>query len=293
MRLRVHEIFSFIISRKGRTFLRVWIRECCRDFIEKLISGNVIREIRFENIPKEKIMSIFADLDDYIETRKKRGCKAVEQVKGFAKEMKYGKHLCSGKEVDIEEVTTVSRVVLTGDMVSFVTREKSDQYLDDSADSEIGYQDLKEEIEKCKKSKRPFGILRGELPIIWVTKSSELGHIKENSLPQHMADEVAKNLGLCHAKKGYLVEIQIPLQALDSLHTPTVVDADFSECFCPAREPDRWGRTLCLGSRTPNLPEAVHASIRFRDDFGLFSLGKLGSLQEENLTGDSPAEFTG
>jgi hypothetical protein len=275
--LELNEIFEFILSQKGRISLEKWIKECCGHAIGKIISRNVIREIKFENIPKEKIKTVFTDLDDYIEKRKEVGRDIVDQVKGFAKEAEYEKHLCNGNEIDSDNITQVSRVVLVGDMISHAVGEKTEEYLDDSADSEEGFKILQERIECCQKFNRPFGLLRGSLPIIWVTKPSELEQVKQDSPPEHIAEEVVKNLGMDHIKKGYLVEIQIPLQTLEKLHTPTVVDADFSECFCPADEPDKWGRTLRLDTLSQGLSEAVHPAITFEGSFPLFRLGKLGS----------------
>jgi len=276
--LKLHEIFDFILSQKGRVFLRKWVRGCFgeKSGIGKIISRNVIREIKFENMPREEVKNVFSDLDDYIEKRKEAGYDIVEQVRGFAKEVKYEKHLCKGNEVDINNITWVSRVVLVGDILTHTIGEKTDEYLDDSADSAEGFETLQERIKNCRKSNKPFGLLRGSLPIIWVTKSSELEQVKQNSPPRNMAEEVVKNLGMSHIKKGPLVEIQIPLQTLEKLCTPTVVDADFSECFCPAHEPDRWGRTLQLGTLNPSMSEAVHPGIRFEENFPLLPLGELG-----------------
>ncbi|MGD2251171.1 MAG: hypothetical protein PVF58_22460 [Candidatus Methanofastidiosia archaeon] len=275
MKLKLYEIFNFILTRKGRIFLRQWIKDCYREKIT-IIYRNVIREIKFENIPKITLKAIFADLDDYIEKRKEDGHKIVEQVRGFAKEVEYENYLCKGNEVDIDNTIWVSRVAVAGDINSFSRGEKKDDYLDDAADSAEGFENLQNRIKHCQKYNKPFGLLRGDFPIIWVTKSKELEQVKQNSPPEHRAMEVVKSLGMSHIKRGHLVEIQIPIQTFEKLHTPTIVDANFSECFRPAKELDRWGRTIHLGTFSQGLSEAVHPSIMFDTKFPVLDLGRLG-----------------
>ena len=225
--MRLDEIFSYIISRKRKTVLRQWIRECYRKLLHRIISLSLICEIKFENIPKGKIEPSCKDLDDYIEEKKNNGYGVIDQVRGFAEEKRYEKHLCMGNEIHAKNIKWVSRIVTAGDIISFVFGIKNDEYLDDIADSPMAVKIIEKEIQKRKRRKKPLGELRGRLPIIWVTKSSELETLKQNFNPQNLAAVVADRMGMGHLTRGYLIEIQIPLNSLGKLHTPTVFDANF------------------------------------------------------------------
>lgn len=279
--MRLFEIFSYIISRKGKTVLRQWIRACYRRLLHRIISLCLICEIKFENIPKGKIEPSCKDLDDYIEEKKNNGYGVIDQVRGFSEEKRYEKHLCMGNEIHAKNVKWVSRIVTAGDIISFVFGIKNDEYLDDIADSPMAVKIIEKEIQKLKRRKKPLGEMRGRLPIIWVTKSSELETLKQNSNPQNLAAIVADRMGMGHLTRGYLIEIQIPLNSLGKLHTPTIFDANFRKYFFPAKESDKWGRTLRIRTLQRCMPEAVHRSLIWEKSFPFSPLGMLDSNIDE------------
>ena len=279
--MRLDEIFSNIVSRKGKTFLRQWLRECHKQLLHRIISFGLISEIKFENIPKGKIEPPCKNLDDYIEKKKNKGYGVIGQVQGFAEEKRYEKHLCMGNEIHAENVKWVSRIVTAGDVISFVFGIKNDEYLDDIADSPLAMKIIEKEIRKRRERKEPVGELRGRLPIIWVTKSSELENLKQSSGVHELAAVVADGMGMGHLTRGYLIEIQIPLNSLEMLHTPTVFDANFRKYFFPAKKPDKWGRTLRVRTLQRCMPEAVHWSLIWEESFPFSPLGMLDSKLDE------------
>lgn len=277
----LNEVFTYIILQKGRTILYEWFRECYKVVLHKIVSLGLICEIKFGNIPSEEIKVSCKELDDHIERIKLEGQDVVGNIQSFAQKDSYGKYLCRGNEVHTENIECVSHVAIAGDIITFSLGVKHDTYSDDMADSPKAIEIIKEEIEKRKRRGKSLGELKGNLPIIWVTKSSELENLKQDFDSERLATAVVDRLGMAHITRGYLIEIQIPLQSLEKLHTPTIIDASFGKYFFPAKESDRWGRTLQIQTLQRCLPEAVHPSLALEMTSSFLPLGMLNSPVDE------------
>lgn len=153
-------------------------------------------------------------------------------------------------------------------------------------------QSVREEIDRLEESGLQGAIkescIRGELPVVWVTRTRDLAELKKKTKEESCcADTVRAYLGLFHLQNGHMVEIQYTEDKLKDgddeeleVCVPTSLEGYRSPAFRSKTGYDGWGCTVKLNTEglVCGLPEAVHKEIKFTEDG--FEFDKLGYLSD-------------
>lgn len=126
------------------------------------------------------------------------------------------------------------------------------------------------------------GEMRGRRTFAWLTKSDSLDAEKENNDSTEIASVLRDKLGLKHFEKDeHLIEVRYPDSVLRSLRAPTFLDGCPSIVYRSKNgSNDRWGRAVDLSTLEDGLPEAVHESVPFTEDYKVVDIGCLRPMKK-------------
>lgn len=114
-------------------------------------------------------------------------------------------------------------------------------------------------------------LLKGAVPINWVTKLSSLNHYINEG-----AERLRNILGLTHYNEDQILcLVEYPRNHPIALKNPTALDAGFNYIYWSGGSKGGWGKTVDLDTKDGGLPEAVHAPISLTADFRIKLIGRL------------------
>lgn len=121
------------------------------------------------------------------------------------------------------------------------------------------------------------GTMSTKRPFAWVTRTSAIDELRHLPHRDSLADSVRNACGLRFPRHRLVVEVVYPsiTAALMRLTAPTALDAGPSLVFRSQSAPDGWGRAVNISTLGDGLPEAVHRTTEFTEDFKVRLLGRL------------------
>ena len=298
--MQLADVFSFIKQKKGTCYLKAWMSKCIgkrsynpagkidiRDFdghpVAKALCLNVIREVKFENIPPDRLKEILFDLDNHIEAKTTPLSNALTQVQGFSSGHKHD--LCQGQEPITEDIVDLSRVMTYDQIMTHGLKDGQSIPLNELVNTSQTIAILAQLLNNRRGKGHTLGKFRTSLPLYWCSKNSEIsGKFDKLPIGTDKANKVRDALGLFNMKYGYAVEVLFPLVEAPKLRTPTFFDAGPSPYFCTTKEPDKWGRTRDLRTLQKALSEAVHEESDWPSQFRLEPLGEISPPNEPSLS---------
>jgi len=108
--------------------------------------------------------------------------------------------------------------------------------------------------------KRTIG---GRHGFFWSTTGSAVKDKLQNCSEEEVPSCLRNALALSDFSNDVMVQIPITASALLKLRIPTILDANGSPYFRPAKRPDGWGETFDLATLGEGLPEAIHPEIEW------------------------------